>query len=796
MKRIINVRSACIAAVAAVVAWVDPLIAQEASTPAESSTEISSYPVSRDALDRTLDDIWGVFQKIEAELDQSTYDPEALLDRLDYDADTIIEFASNDIVFEAYPGVLRGATGTLFSRAGNAIDQAILLAKLLRDAGYDARIAAAELAPDAAQAMLSELKRLPVIPGPFRDNEQINEILRGSDFLDVEAVAQTAAENTEGLASSRLYKLAEATSDSLIEKIAARGKRLGAPDASAAVLEEAQQYYWVEYRDSAASGWQAAHPVFQGAPPFEAPKATSYIAGPVPDSLLHRVRFQVFIERRQDGKLQTIPITTAWERPVANMIGVPMTYSNVADSMLSADSLRKDLREQASAASSYSPSFNGRLAPGGQFFNLDGTIIDPMAAQDAAAGLFATVNDAFRSAVGEIGDESTLPILTAQWLQFTFIAPGGEERVVRRMIFDRLGPAVRDKPQASALAKLNRASPEDARSLLQRHTFMVSASDIPSAFIVTSGIRRFAAARQGVVALYQLRAGESVEPSSIADVPAAWDGHLPLLALFSAGRSANAQAHSYRSGPALVIHSDGLGARDSRFEMMDIVANPVRSFDISGDQPRLAPEISVTAGVWETVAESLMLSGGHKSNTWTAMEAAREKGLDTVVVLPGESTQGIEASSDTLAALQRDLGEGYAVVVPERELLPGESGWWRIDPVTGETLGQFADGRGGEATEYKITMTVSLGAFAFGTYQCASSGYDPAAEICCQIANAGLAMATFGLGNYARIPHGGAVVTGKLFQAYRSIHNIGSSVGADFIASQIPAGGACAELLE
>jgi hypothetical protein len=32
--------------------------------------------------------------------------------------------------------VLRGPLGTLFSRSGNAIDQALLLAGLLRDAGF------------------------------------------------------------------------------------------------------------------------------------------------------------------------------------------------------------------------------------------------------------------------------------------------------------------------------------------------------------------------------------------------------------------------------------------------------------------------------------------------------------------------------------------------------------------------------------------------------------------------------------------------------------------------------------
>ena len=59
---------------------------------------------------------------------------------LDYEAEFILDYVSNDIAFQPYEGVLRGVAGTLRARAGNSLDQSILLASVLKSAGYDARV--------------------------------------------------------------------------------------------------------------------------------------------------------------------------------------------------------------------------------------------------------------------------------------------------------------------------------------------------------------------------------------------------------------------------------------------------------------------------------------------------------------------------------------------------------------------------------------------------------------------------------------------------------------------------------
>jgi hypothetical protein len=58
---------------------------------------------------------------------------------LNHDPVQIFAFMRNEIGYEAYSGSLRGTRGTLWSRAGNALDQASLMIALLRASSVKAR---------------------------------------------------------------------------------------------------------------------------------------------------------------------------------------------------------------------------------------------------------------------------------------------------------------------------------------------------------------------------------------------------------------------------------------------------------------------------------------------------------------------------------------------------------------------------------------------------------------------------------------------------------------------------------
>lgn len=129
---------------------------------------MASSHLSGDVVDPLDDEFYGqvtdkmnritdIVRESRTQIDQSAFRLEAKLDQLEYDADNIVEFVRRSIAFEQYPGSLRGPKGTLLSLAGNTLDQSLLLGKLLRDAGYEARIARATLDDETAAALLRQI---------------------------------------------------------------------------------------------------------------------------------------------------------------------------------------------------------------------------------------------------------------------------------------------------------------------------------------------------------------------------------------------------------------------------------------------------------------------------------------------------------------------------------------------------------------------------------------------------------------------------------------------------------------
>ena len=98
-------------------------------------------------------------ESLRSTLDRTQFDVEELSFELAFESpDVIVEWVQHNIAFEPYLGLLRGPTGTLMSRAGNALDQAVLLARLLNDAGYEARIARGELTQEAARRLVDHVR--------------------------------------------------------------------------------------------------------------------------------------------------------------------------------------------------------------------------------------------------------------------------------------------------------------------------------------------------------------------------------------------------------------------------------------------------------------------------------------------------------------------------------------------------------------------------------------------------------------------------------------------------------------
>ena len=104
---------------------------------------------------------------------------------LNQDADEIFRFVRDEIGFESYVGSLRGSRGTLWSGAGNALDQASLLIALLRASGIPASYSQGILGQAESQELIQSM-----LPARFRsigltpDGSEVSDPLQNAELLD------------------------------------------------------------------------------------------------------------------------------------------------------------------------------------------------------------------------------------------------------------------------------------------------------------------------------------------------------------------------------------------------------------------------------------------------------------------------------------------------------------------------------------------------------------------------------------------------------------------------------------
>ena len=706
-----------------------------------------------------LDRFLVLLEDLREQIDRTQFEVEELSFELAFEEpETIVAWVRENVAFEQYPGLLRGAQGTLMGRAGNALDQAVLLAQLLRDAGYDAVVSRGRLSIDQSEQLLAQLAfssdRGPTFVDPDRARLLMEEMQSlssslGPEFSDTLDAAFAPREPglEEGVQVRPVPGMDFLGEDVEQILVSMNSIELGAGEASLSdrIVDEASDYFWVQFRVSAAEEWRDAHPAFRAVGDEPAVEVVERFEDTVPAEFLHLFSFRVLLERSLGSETEEVVLVPSWERPVANLVGLPLTYSNLPDGLQEpGDYLNLDQRILASRF--FIPSFSeGPVST--LFFDIDGNVVPAAEASSPYAGVFQELGQNLRDA-GNILDTLDATATTAQGLlgqtvEYTLSSPDGTEAVYRKPILSTTTGSEGALPESETMSE------GDIRwKLMTAHTFMIAAGEYPPGYVLDrtlSGMLELRPYFEAVGEAIENPSPESFEGLITASegLKSSWLGHLELYGAFDVDPGLR-PAIVYRSGPTLAVHEVEPIRDVGSIENTDVLQNPRRAFTLgAGGTPAFAFEEVVRAGVWESFVESLGPSENVQVPSAYEQIADRTASGDAFIrVDSSDQLRSIELPSEAKRHMEADLDSGFNLLVPQglsaEATSPAAVSWWRVDPATGNTLARRGDGRGA-TKEYLVifygiagTLIFALGVVRmvkcfgaeaeWGCYACAGAG--------------------------------------------------------------------------
>ncbi len=656
-------------------------------------TDAGGDKIDYAAMQSSIDKLTVALENTRADINRARFDPSALVDSLDFDANAAIGFVRDSIVYQPYAGALRGVDGTLRAGAGNSLDQAILLANLLKTAGLDARIARGTLTDTDALRLLRGTRQAE----PGNSLDYLQKTL-AANFGEQSGRAPQAV----AWMNTRLAADAGKLVDVLKLALQNAGVDLAASDVQDKWLPAAKQYFWVQYRDGPSQDWKDAHPAYASSPPPESAAAEEFFQDSVPEAYQHLLTISAWVGQWLAGKVVSHQVMTPWTRPVANLDAQTIRYRNSPSGLNQNNA--GDLATVIGSTQFLVPMFNDATAPGAMAFDLKGRVIDLMAL-GSNAGIFQTMGDKMTAVTGGLMDrEDGQPVmaLDSMWLEFTFTAPGGAQTTHRRYV-------------VAPRTDHNSAEGELLWPLLTSHSYQVNAGGQPLDYLAERYLVTAINDQAWLSAtILKFREPDKRMTEPDADIPA----DFPVLAHYrfmDDNPFAQAGVVSYRATPSLVGILRGYRDADTSFAAVDIVANPVEHLQVTDNGLQQVPAAGLARGVWDTVLESvpqkaMRLDETASASTMTVFEKAAQQNIPIRVVKPGakDSLSGFGLDASAAAFVQADLDRGYMVVLPER--LPqgvGMAGWWRVNAASGETLGMTGDGRGQDVVEY-LTEVVGI----------------------------------------------------------------------------------------
>jgi len=591
------------------------------------------------------------------QIDRSLFEVDALLEVLDYESEKIIGFVESDVTFQDYPGLLRGIRGTLHSRSGNTLDQSVLLAALLKNAGYDARVAAGVMSNENRAAAIrhetlpNETTRSSSAPHPSTETKA-KKVLTGTRH-EIEKLA------------TRLYNVLKDHAPDSSPK----------PPASDEV-----PVYWVEYRDKSADPWLVVFPAL-GAALIDI-KPVHYFSDTVPQELHNRVTIQVFVERSWNNQSTTKPVMSLWDKPSGLLVGdnSSITFSFLPDTFLTNSDDVVSLEERLANASIFVPLINGAPANGAMALTRKGELVPLEEAFTPFAGVFKTVADKLdlaTSALSNEGDRSKEQIrfIKRVWLEISVHSPGRATRTFTRDLATWEG----DQTRFNA-------------SLTREVTLTIQSGRTSPAYYTDLTYRMI----ENVYGLFTSPESRDFHSDNMLK---SYEAHR-FIANLDMRLNALGWDQAYRSAPTIVAQYRAAVVTDGAKSGFDVISMPM-TWPISSS---MGSGEYLNVGILGALTEHVQFAShsehfnsaaaqlfSHAAGDWRAISNVRDLSLH-------------DLSPSVIAVIERELSKGYVLLFLVTDEKLHSSAWWKANPATGELIATLDNGWGGVEASTDVTL--------------------------------------------------------------------------------------------
>ncbi len=674
-----------------------------------------------------LESLFQEIQKAVDDIPRDSFDLKDIAAKIGRDPVKLFEWVRDETRLVPYSGSLKGSAGVLMDRCGNSLDRALLLYEMLRRAGHKVQLVQGELTDVEAREIDKkgifmpgeeiEPFSFPAI-GDFRERiipfaEKHN--LDAEEFL---AETQEALKEQERLQVDLSRRVEEQSSDLLDAVQEIRKEEPAAP----VPWKKFKDHWWVQYQK--AGEWVDMDPTGREAVPGRTIGLQKKIirSSRLSSSMVHSLAIRIIAERLESGRLietkvleHTLRLPDAVSQPV-RLYQIPLDWPDLRK-IMSGDFPQESFKEAVLSQKEWMPVLVIGRKEIKRSSILDSGDINKTPGKKPAKKSGGGMTGGFGNPFGgtSVSPEKKDSILTAEWIEYELRSPGQPPKKIRREIFDLIGPAAR-KSEHISTSKLNEK--EKMRRnllLLSEIEILPVVSRLTSEFIQNQIAEHILSQKQTLRAFVQKF--EGLEPEQILTrmeqlSSRRWD--LYNLALTRSRLSRNA-GKTFLTKPQIFSAVSWMEENKKKelqvHHGIDIVANDMAVFPAEGID---SFAIRLEQGVLDTNAEvKAMGEEGWIENTAVLYEKAKEQGIRWVLLDSAEDAdwQKVTLPPDVLTRIKNDVTEGYAVFVPEKPVQLAEeprTGWWRVDPRTGRTIGMGESGLGQAITSYAERANVVL----------------------------------------------------------------------------------------